>query len=264
MPWKTLSALAAALALTGAFAGQALAQRDDDGDRSRWIELGKRKVDMSNEKDVIKIGQGEAWWKERGFRRLYLVAERGEIRLHAIRLVYKDRTPYDNNDRPHDDFEIKRTLKEGENQEIKLRGDSKYVKEVQFLYRSNLSFDGAVLTLYGVPSRSRGDGAEVWLPLGCKHVANGVDRDTIRVGSRDGRYRAIRLLGEQADVHILDLWVVYDGGEPDQIQVRSLLRKGDRTRALDLRGRERAIDRIEMTYERANRGGARVCVEGLR
>src|SRR5262245_63089670 len=74
MYWKRLSALAAALALTGAFAGQALAQRDEESDRSRWIEIGKRKVNMSNEKDVIKVGQGEAWWNERGFRRLYLVA----------------------------------------------------------------------------------------------------------------------------------------------------------------------------------------------
>jgi hypothetical protein len=64
---------------------------------------------------------------------------------------------------------------------------------------------------------------------------------------------------------MLDLKVVYTNGEPDDIQVRSLIRAGSRTRPLDLRGRERAIQRVEMVYrKRLNfRGSATVCVEGL-
>jgi len=59
--------------------------------------------------------------------------------------------------------------------------------------------------------------------------------------------------------------VIYANGEPDDIQVRSLIRQGTRTRALDLRGRERAIRQIDMVYaKRLNfRGRATVCVEGL-
>jgi len=47
--------------------------------------------------------------------------------------------------------------------------------------------------------------------------------------------------------------------------VRSLIRQGTRTRPLDLRGRERAIQQVEMVYaKRLNfRGQATVCVEGL-
>jgi hypothetical protein len=64
---------------------------------------------------------------------------------------------------------------------------------------------------------------------------------------------------------MLDLKVVYANGEPDDIPVRSLIRAGRETRSLDLRGRDRAIDRIDMVYRsRPNfRGQATVCAEGL-
>jgi hypothetical protein len=68
-----------------------------------------------------------------------------------------------------------------------------------------------------------------------------------------------------ADVEVLDLRVIYANGEPDDIPVRHLIRQGERTRPLDLRGRERAIDRVDMTYRTIPnfKGLATVCVEAL-
>ena len=68
-----------------------------------------------------------------------------------------------------------------------------------------------------------------------------------------------------ADIDMLDLRVVYGNGEPDDISGALFIRQGDRTRPLDLRGRERSIDRVEMTYLTIPnfKGQATVCVEGL-
>jgi hypothetical protein len=110
----------------------------------------------------------------------------------------------------------------------------------------------------------RGD--DQWVQLGCQDVSFiGRDRDTIKVGRRDGRFKAIRLAARGNDVEMLDLKVIYANGAPDDIHVRHLLRQGEHTQALDLKGRERAIDRIDMTYRaRPNfRGKATVCAEGL-
>ena len=107
---------------------------------------------------------------------------------------------------------------------------------------------------------------EGWVELGCKQVSFlGADRDTIRVGRREGRFKAIRLAARGNDVEMLDLQVIYANGVPDDIPVRSLIRQGTRTRPLDLRGRDRSIRRIDMVYQkRLNfRGFATVCVEGL-
>jgi len=105
-----------------------------------------------------------------------------------------------------------------------------------------------------------------WVELGCKEVAFlGTDRDSIRVGRREGKFKAIRLEARGNDVEMLDLKVIYANGEPDDIRVRSLIKQGTRTGPLDLKGRERAIQRIDMVYQkRLNfRGKATVCVEAL-
>jgi hypothetical protein len=113
--------------------------------------------------------------------------------------------------------------------------------------------------------RDRRDGRDDWVELGCKRVGFLVDRDVIRVGRREGRFKAIRVAVSDNRVHMYNLRVVYTNGAPDDIEVRSEIRPGSRTRALDLRGRERSIDRIELVYrsEPSLRGQANVCVEGL-
>lgn len=112
-------------------------------------------------------------------------------------------------------------------------------------------------------AQRRGGG---WEQLGCRQVSFiGKDRDTISVGRREGRFKAIRLSASGNDVEMLDLRVIYANGEPDDIPVRSNIRAGSQTRPLDLRGRERAIQRIEMVYRSrpSFRGLATVCVDGL-
>jgi hypothetical protein len=106
---------------------------------------------------------------------------------------------------------------------------------------------------------------EQWVTLGCKAVGFQVDRDVVRVGRRDGRFRAIRLRAQGNNVFMLDLKVVYGNGAPDDIPVRAEVRAGGTSGRLDLRGQDRAIDRIEMIYRSQPnfRGQANVCVEGL-
>jgi hypothetical protein len=107
---------------------------------------------------------------------------------------------------------------------------------------------------------------EGWVELGCKQVSFlGADRDTIRVGRSEGRFKAIRLGARGNDVEMLDLKVIYANGAPDDIPVRALIREGTRTRPLDLRGRDRSIRQINMMYQKGLnfRGFATVCVEGL-
>jgi hypothetical protein len=109
-------------------------------------------------------------------------------------------------------------------------------------------------------------GGPDWVELGCQQVSFiGKDRDSIRVGRREGRFKAIRLEARNSDVEVLDLKVVYSNGAPDDIRVRSNIRAGSRTRPLDLRGRDRAIQRIDLVYRSrpSFRGTATVCVEGL-
>jgi len=114
--------------------------------------------------------------------------------------------------------------------------------------------------------RDHDRGHDHWEQLGCQKVGFLVDHDAIRVGRREGTFKAIRLDVSGNAVYMNDLKVIYGNGAPDDISVRSEIREGGQTRPLDLKGRgERAIDRIEMTYRaKPNfKGSATVCVFGL-
>ena len=275
MRWRWVAALAGALVLT-ALATDAMAQRRDRGDRDReWVLLGEQSVGFRVDRDIIRIGQSEDWYRDRAFRRLHLVAEGNDIHLIAVRLVYFNGFG--------EDYRVDRLIRPGEDQAIELRGDRSFVRQIELTYRSRPGFGGrAVMKVYGEPSRRGGPpggpppiisgpgpgpgGGADWTELGCKQVSLfGRDRDAIDVGRREGRFKAIRLHVRGADVEMLDLRVIYANGQPDDIPVRRVIRQGDSTQPLDLRGRERSIQRVEMVYRTIPnfKGLARVCVEGL-
>jgi hypothetical protein len=115
-------------------------------------------------------------------------------------------------------------------------------------------------------NRDRDRDRSQWVQLGCQQVSfRGRDRDSIQVGRQEGRFRAIRLSARGNDVEVRRLSVVYGNGSPDELEVRRVIRSGDRTDAMDLKGRDRAIRRIEMIYRQRPdfSGRATVCAEGL-
>lgn len=103
-----------------------------------------------------------------------------------------------------------------------------------------------------------------WEQLGCQKVGFGVDRDVIKVGRGEGRFKAIRLKVAGNKVYMMDLKVIYADGQPDDIPVRDEIRAGGQTRPLDLKGNRRAIREIQMVYrsQPSFKGQATVCVEG--
>ncbi len=276
---QVVTALAGALVLAGAVATDGFAQPRDDwrrGHRSEWELLGEKSVGFGIDRDVIRVGQSEDWYRNRRFRTLHFLAERNEVHMMSIRLVYLNGYA--------EDFRVDRLIRQGEELPIDLRGERSYIGRIEMLYRSRPGYRGeALIRVFGEPSRRGppgpppgpmpGPGPAAWVELGCQDVALfGKDRDTIRVGRREGRFKAIRLHVRGADVEMLDLKVIYANGTPDDIPVKHLIRAGERTRPMDLRGRERAIDRVELLYRTALNPGniitkgvrvAKVCVEGL-
>jgi hypothetical protein len=103
-----------------------------------------------------------------------------------------------------------------------------------------------------------------WEQLGCQQVGFLVDKDIIRVGRAEGRFKAIRLKVTGNKVYMMDLKVIYADGEPDDIPVRDEIRPGSMTKPLDLKGARRAIRQVEMVYRAQPnfKGAATVCVEG--
>lgn len=280
MYWRKACALTGALLMIGAFAVDALAQpRFDREERRRfrdreWILLGEKSVGFGIDRDIVRINQPEDWFRTRSFRTLHFMADRNDVHMMSVRLVYLNGFA--------ENFRVDALIRDGQDLPLDLRGERSFIRQVEMTYRSRPGFRGeAIIRVYGEPSRrgpgpfpgpgpgpfpAPGPSAGAWVELGCQQVSLfGKDRDTVRVGRREGRFKAIRLHVRGADVEMLDLKVIYANGQPDDIPVKHFLRAGERTRPLDLKGWERAIDRVDMLYRTVPnfKGQATVCVEGL-
>lgn len=308
-----LAALIGVVVVAGALAAPAMAQRWDERDRPYdrdrhhdrgrwddrrgehdWVLLGEREVGFRFDRDVIDIAHGEEWYRTRSFRTLQFKSTGNDIHMISVRLVYMNGYA--------EDLRVDRLIRDGESLPLELRGERKYLRRIEMSYRSRPDFRGrAIVQVWGSPARRggpppveaspppgvafipgapppqgppHGGGRPVWVELGCHQVALvGKDRDVIPVGRREGRFRAIRLNVRGADVDVRELRVIYANGEPDDLVVRTLIRAGDFTPALDLKGWQRAIDRVEMTFRtqlnpldiviKQRISAATVCVEGL-
>lgn len=247
--------LVAAAALTGiaAMATDAAAQRGRDD----WVELGCQEVGFRTDRDVIRVGR-----REGRFSAIRIYVRGNAVEMRDLKVVYANGQP--------DDLPVRSIVRPGDRtRPIDLKGWERAIDRIELVYRAVPNRRGRATVcaegLQGPPRRpGSGPGAR-WEELGCKSVSFiGRDRDVIRVGRREGRFSAIRLQARNNDVELLDLKVVYANGAPDDIPVRHRLRAGEFTGPLDLRGRERAIDRIELVYRSrpSFRGLATVCAEG--
>lgn len=109
--------------------------------------------------------------------------------------------------------------------------------------------------------RSPGGRPGTWELLGTQTVGFATDRDVVRVGRQDGRFRAIKLRVRGNAIEMLDLKVVYGNGQPDDLTVRSRIRAGGETRAIDLKGERRAIQEVQMVYKSRSNFKGRATVE---
>ncbi len=222
-----------------------MAQRGPGGG-DRWVTLGEKSVGFLVDRDVLRISHNEDWYRREGpFRTLRFTAQGNDIHIMNVRVVYLNGFA--------ENFTVNQLLRARQSVTVDLRGDRSFLREIEFVYRSRLNFKGqATLKIEAEAARrgppGPGPGPKVEL-LGSQKVGFLVDRDVLRVGRKEGRFRRIALRAIGNDIEVLDLKVIYTNGAPDDIPVRRVLRAGQQSEPLDLKGAApRAIDRIEFVY----------------
>jgi hypothetical protein len=87
-----------------------------------------------------------------------------------------------------------------------------------------------------------------WHKIGETTVDFKSDRDVVKIWGADA-FKSIRLKAVDAPVHIENLEVVYQDGEPEQIPVRFDFKAGSESRNIDLKGYKRRLKEINMVYK---------------
>ena len=108
------------------------------------------------------------------------------------------------------------------------------------------------LLLYVAPSAHAAD----WVYLGQAHVDGQSDHDNIEVGKAAGRYTFLQIRVKNAPIEFERIVVHYGNGEPEVIQVRDVIRRGQHSRAIALQG-DRFVKSFELWYAKARPASVR-------
>jgi len=87
-----------------------------------------------------------------------------------------------------------------------------------------------------------------WELLGDRKVDHGLDRDEIGVTAREGRFRQIQLRVHNAAVVFHDVQVHFGDGTIQDVELRGRIPAGGTTRAIDLDGGRRVIEKVVFWY----------------
>lgn len=231
--------------------------RGPPGPREQWDLLGEQSVGFGVDRDVIRVGR-----REGRFSALALEVRDNDVEIVDLK-VFFDRGP-------PQDVRVRQLIRRGERtRPIPFAWGDRRIDRIEIVYRARPSFRGrAKVAVFGLrdmppppPPVAR------WEELGCNKVGIKPDRDSIKVGRREGRFSTIQLRVRGNKIELLDLTVIYDRGPPDSIRVRAKINDGGETGPLDLKGERRVIDRVELTYRvplgmNLIKGPATVCVFG--
>lgn len=208
-----------------------------------WVLFGVQDVTFRGERDVIRVGEQFG-----RFERLALRVSDNDIFLRELTVVYG------NGER--DRKVIETAIPAGsQTRPIDLRGD-RFIREIELVYRAAPNRRGpAVVEIYGdianawIGDRNRPGRNGGWLMLGAERVSMfSKERDAIRVDPRVGRIKAIRFAARRSDVTFYSARIVYENGEAENLPFARKLKDGEFTTPIDLKGRGRRVDRIELKY----------------
>jgi hypothetical protein len=102
--------------------------RPDAAEVDREVLLGEKSVGFRVDRDTINIGQSEDWFRNRSFRSLRFHADRNDVHMMALRLVYLNGHA--------EDLRVDRRIRSGGDLRVNLRGDRSYLKQIEMTYRS--------------------------------------------------------------------------------------------------------------------------------
>ncbi len=234
-----------------------------------WVPLGARNVNMKLDRDVIKVGRSDG-----RFRALQLLVSDNDIFIIEMHVVYGNGQS--------ETIPMQEELKAGRrSQVLDLAGRARKLQSVELIYRSDASRGRpARVELFGVQydpnaaerteakrkPRQRGISVVAapalnWELLGTQSVQGKQDVDTVKIGRRDGTFRAIQLAVRESDIDFSDLKIVYGNGRIQDVPIRELIRAGATTRVIDLRGKDRFLKEVQFTYRKARKGYQRAAVD---
>jgi len=226
---------------------------------AEWELLGSRRVSFAVDRDVIDVGV-----REGTFNGIRIEVDGGTLEMYDIVLTFGNGGTWSPNTRV--------VFRQGAwTRLIDLPGPARFIRKIEFLYRSRLRRGQATVRVFGrsagalgvvtpsretppeaspAPTTALASPAGTWDHIGMRPVDFRVDHDAITAAG-EGTFRAIRIDVEGGDLEMFDVKVTFGNGETFSPATRLYFREGTRSREIDLPGAERIIRRIDFFYRSA-------------
>ena len=216
-------------------------------DDARWIKLGDKRIGSGLETEAVEVGRDAG-----SFERIRIAAIETDVLVQELRVYF------DNGDvqRLTRDARIARNT---QSEAFTIDGGPRDIERIELTFkgRATASLRDASVAIWAEKANfgrqiERQDSVtanHAWLLLGKKSVSASIDHTVIPVGKDAGRFEAIRIAVGRSDVAFHDIRVIYLDGEVDTLAVRRLIRAGDASPPLALRGEGRFIREIELVQE---------------
>jgi hypothetical protein len=106
-----------------------------------------------------------------------------------------------------------------------------------------------LLMTVGCAAGGRPGQRDGWAFLGERQVTDRLDHDRIVVTGMRSDFTRIKLTVQRAPVDFRRVVVHFANGADQEVQLRSTVRAGGETRAIDLRGGDRVIRNVDFWYD---------------
>ncbi|HYV94281.1 MAG TPA: hypothetical protein VE978_21080 [Chitinophagales bacterium] len=216
-------------------------------DKTGWHKIGETTVDFKKDRDEVVVMGSDR------FAALRFKLTDASIDLQDLEVYYES------GDKQV--IQVRTPIAKGtESRVIDLNGGERSLKKIVFVYKTipNQRDEKAHVEIWGLktneerpgdakPATTTGDNPG-WQKIGERIVDFKKDRDELMVSGTD-RFKSIRFKVTDASIVLQDIEVHYENGDKQDIQVRAPISKGSESRALDLNGGDRAIQKIVFVYK---------------
>ena len=108
----------------------------------------------------------------------------------------------------------------------------------------------AIFTFAAISPRARAaDDAKDWKKIGEADIQRKSGTAQIDVGAEEGLVKRIKFEVRGTDVEFKKVTVTYEKGDPEEVEIRDTVKRGEKTRAIDLEGGNRVIKKVVLAFK---------------
>jgi ABC-type glycerol-3-phosphate transport system substrate-binding protein len=106
-----------------------------------------------------------------------------------------------------------------------------------------------VLALAPAPAAAADDADKDWKVLGDAQIEKKGGTAEIKVGGEEGLVKRIKFEVRGTDVEFKKVTITYENGDPEQVDIRDKVRRGGKSRTIDLKGGNRVIKKVLIAFK---------------